>query len=436
MLEQKWKEEIESDFELYRKSAKKQQEFLNNSSFCSKGDTLEVTYIPKIYSQKTKQQFEEIITTTYGIFDKMIHHYLESASYRAKFGFPKEIEELILVPNGYDCNLPVARFDIFYHEKDQSFGYCEINADGAGAMNRQVDLNRSLKYNEVYQKLSQEHQITFYDPIEHCINALLNIYATYKDRKENPGIAIIDFVYEGSSLVEWEEFAKRFQKRGYQAQVVDIRQLRYENGILSAPDGMEIDLIYRRAVTTDIIDHFAEVQPFIQAVKDQAVCLMGSFRTQIVHNKMLSVLLGDEETLSLLTDEERAFVKLHFPYTAPLKEEDLAEYIDTKDRWILKPQDEYCCSGIFVGSDLTRQEWETALKTCAKQTYIIQEMYEYEHTPNIDFEEEEPRFGIYINMTGMYVFGGKFGGIFHRQALGNAIISEVNERSLPTVFID
>ena len=39
----------------------------------------------------------------------MIHHYLESASYRAKFGFPKEIEELILVPNGYDCNLPVAR---------------------------------------------------------------------------------------------------------------------------------------------------------------------------------------------------------------------------------------------------------------------------------------------------------------------------------------
>ena len=67
MLEQKWKEEIESDFELYRKSAKKQQEFLNNSSFCSKGDTLEVTYIPKIYSQKTKQQFEEIITTTYAV---------------------------------------------------------------------------------------------------------------------------------------------------------------------------------------------------------------------------------------------------------------------------------------------------------------------------------------------------------------------------------
>ena len=41
----------------------------------------------------------------------------------------------------------------------------------------------------------------------------------------------------------------------------------------------------------------------------------------------------------------------------------------------------------------------------------------------------------HINMTGLYVFNGQFGGIFHRQAVGSAIISEVNERSMPTLFI-
>ena len=55
--------------------------------------------------------------------------------------------------------------------------------------------------------------------------------------------------------------------------------------------------------------HYDEVQPFIQAVRDGNVCLLGDFRTQIVHNKIFYQVVQREETLALLTEGERQFVK-------------------------------------------------------------------------------------------------------------------------------
>ena len=49
-----------------------------------------------------------------------------------------------------------------------------------------------------------------------------------------------------------------------------------ENGKLLSPACHVIDAIYRRAVTADVMDHYDEIQPFIQAVKDRAVFLSGA----------------------------------------------------------------------------------------------------------------------------------------------------------------
>ena len=57
-----------------------------------------------------------------------------------------------------------------------------------------------------------------------------------------------------------------------------------------------MDAIYRRAVTSDIMKHYEEVGDFIAAVKDNAVCLIGDFRTQIAHNKILYKILHLPQT--------------------------------------------------------------------------------------------------------------------------------------------
>ena len=68
------------------------------------------------------------------------------------------------------------------------------------------------------------------------------------------------------------------------------------------------------------MEHYDEVQDFIQAVKNQDVCIMGSFCTQIIHNKWLFKILREEPTLSLLTEEEQKFVHDHIPYTNLINE--------------------------------------------------------------------------------------------------------------------
>ena len=97
----------------------------------------------------------------------------------------------------------------------------------------------------------------------------------------------MDFL-EHCSITEFEEFARRFQKAGYETEICEITKLTYQNGVLYSPSGHPIDVIYRRAVfTTDVMEHYDEVQDFIEAVKHQDVCLIGSFCTQIIHNKWL-----------------------------------------------------------------------------------------------------------------------------------------------------
>jgi hypothetical protein len=123
MWEEECRKRIEADPTTHKKAAARQNYYLNHCSFNRGGEGLEAVYIPKIFDAHTKQKFEWIVETTYGIFEKMIRHYLEDAQYRKLFGFPKEIEELICVPNLYDSYLPQARFDIFYHEEYESFGF-------------------------------------------------------------------------------------------------------------------------------------------------------------------------------------------------------------------------------------------------------------------------------------------------------------------------
>ena len=48
---------------------------------------------------------------------------------------------------------------------------------------------------------------------------------------------------------------KMFRQKGMECEICDIRELVYENGRLKTPTGMEIDAIYRRAVTSDIVKH-------------------------------------------------------------------------------------------------------------------------------------------------------------------------------------
>lgn len=86
------------------------EEYIKHSDLNAGGNNYTRTLqIPKIYDRKTIDHFSEIVTTTYGIFEKVIQEYMVNPDYRKLFPFSKELEALILLPSGYAEAVPVCR---------------------------------------------------------------------------------------------------------------------------------------------------------------------------------------------------------------------------------------------------------------------------------------------------------------------------------------
>lgn len=438
LIHQEYKELISNDPEQNKEGALDLKANMKHSPLYFKDDYRAKTLqIPKVYSEETIRHFEQIVQTAYGIFQKVIREYLNCADYRRSFPFSKELEELICIPNLYDSLLPIARFDIFYHEDTGDFYFCEINTDGTSAMNEDRLLGELLIDNPAHQEMIRRYRMEQFEMFDSWVDTFLGLYGTYEKRREHPNVAIVDFLDRGT-FREFQEFARHFQKAGVNCEICDIREFRYENGELISKRGHRIDAIYRRAVTSDIMKEAADIQPFLTAVKDCAVFLAGSFCTQIIHNKWLFYILHQERTHQFLTEEEIAFVRAHIPETKLFAKGsfELQEVLADKDSYILKPLDSYASSGVYAGVEYTEKEWEELAGRVYETDYICQRYCPQYQTENIDFAWGDGRWHPYINMAGLYVYNGKFAGVYSRQAEGSGIIaSHRNERTVPTFVL-
>ena len=304
-------------------------------------------------------------------------------------------------------------------------------------MNEDRLLNQALELNPAHVQMKEKYQFKSFELFDSWVETSLSLYDTYEKKVEKPYIAIVDFLDNGS-VTEFEEFKKRFQKYGYDCEVCEITKMKYRDHVLYSPSNIPVDLIYRRAVTTDIMAHYDEVRDFTEAVKNQDVCIMGSFCTQIIHNKWLFKVLREEPTLSLLTREEQLFVNEHIPYTNLLDDHffDVNQVTEDKNRWIIKPLDSYASKGVFAGIDFSEEEWLAIVRENINQGYIYQEYCPPYRTENISFTEDDAKFKTYTNMSGLYVYNGSFKGVYSRLSDGGIISSQYNEKEVATLVLE
>ena len=433
----KYKEEITNNVEANIESALVIKDYLEHSSVAYHGRCVHTLHIPKVFSQEVMEYYRKITKTTYGIFKKVIKEYLSNIEYRKCFPFSKALEELILIPRGYDSVLPIARFDIFFNEEDWSFKFCEINTDGSSAMLEDYVLNKAIEKNITHQKIKEQYQFKTFELFDSWVKSFGDIYNTYEKKVAKPYVAIVDFL-EHCSITEFEEFEKRFERQGYETEICEITQMKYRDGLLYSPKGHVVDVVYRRAVTSDIMKHYDEVQDFITAVKEQNVCIIGAFCTQIIHNKWLFKILCEEETLKLLTKEEQSFVKEHIPATNLMDTRycSLAEVKENKDKYIIKPLDSYASKGVFAGVDYPQDKWNSIVDENANQDYIYQEYCPPYRTANIYLVEENPLWKQYTNMSGLFVYNGEMAGVYSRLSDGGIISSQYNEKAVATMYFE
>lgn len=438
-LTDRLKKYIENHMYESEKSAVRMEDHIKHSDLNAGGNNYTRTlHIPKIYDEETVKRFSEIVTITYGIFKKVIREYLENENYRKLFPFSRALEELILLPSGYDEEVPVCRIDIFYNEDDGSFKFCEFNTDGTSAMNENKVLDDILHMNNAWTEFENKIQAERFELVDSWIDAFLKTYFSSVKAVEKPYVAIVDFL-DRAYLKEFYVFERHFHQKGIEAEVCDIRHLVYKDGRLYSATGHPVDVIYRRAVTSDVMNFYDEVADFIQAVKDGAVCLIGAFKTQIVHHKAICQVLVHPMTKAVLTEEENSFIEEHLPKTINL--DDVFEsgreqmIYEKKDDWIIKPVDSYAAKGVYAGVDYSHREWQRIVESCREQKYILQEYCRPYPTENISFEKKPFKFQLYSNLTGLYTYNGKFQGVYSRLSDGGIISTQYNEKTVATRWL-
>ena len=413
-------------------------EYMKASTAIHHGEYVRTCYMPKLFTEAVFQRFAQDIRTLYGILGKVMGAYYRDPAYRALFGFDKVAEELILRADPAVSLLPMARIDFFYNEQTGAYKYCEFNTDGTSAMNEDRELNLAQQLSTVYRNFRAAHTTRTCELFESWVRTLCAVYQRARHTDQLPYVAIVDFMDCGT-VNEFEVFQGFFVEQGVPAEVCDLRSLRYnaEEKVLYGPGGHKIDAIYRRAVTSDILERYAECGPLLAAVRDDAVLLVGDFHTQLVHNKTIFRILHEPQTQTLLTAEERAFVDAHVPLTKTFAASDIPRVLADKDAWILKPLDSYASRGVHAGVECTNEEWEAIVRSTPLEGYLLQEFYRPFVTENYGIGPDGT-FGRnrYYNLTGVYVYDGVAQGIYSRVSLSPIISSQYSEKTLPTLLVD
>lgn len=427
---------INENLREHRKSYEQAIDYIHSSTAIYHDEYISFPYIPKMFTKDTVKYFEKVSNITHSILVKVIKEYIKNEEYRKLFNFDKKLEELILNGTGYESTLPIVRIDLFLNEKDNSFKFCEFNADGASAMNEDRELCNALKETLAYKEFTKKYELTDFELFYSLIEEIFNIYDTYKYKVDNPTIAIVDFL-ESATINEFKIFKSCFEKKGYKTIICDVRDLRIDGQTLRTKDGENIDLIYRRAVTGEMMEKYEDATALTEAIKNNYACVIGGIRTQVIHNKIIFMILRSEETYRFLTDEEIAFIKEHIPYTVKLNEGnfDIEKIVENKDNYIIKPYDLYGSRGVYAGVDYSKKEYKRLIEENTNKGYLLQEYAKIYKTTNFLIEDNEFKQDKFDNLTGLYIYNGKFKGIFSRQGREGIICSASGGISLPSMMI-
>ena len=117
------------------------------------------TFVPRLFDRETREAMKRTAETAHRILVKVIERYLADPAYRRVFDFDPRLEELILLPRGYDSVLPFARVDTFFDEDDLRVRFCEFNADGSSDMNENREITASVARSETFKEFARRHRV-------------------------------------------------------------------------------------------------------------------------------------------------------------------------------------------------------------------------------------------------------------------------------------
>jgi hypothetical protein len=334
---------------------------------------------PHFVTAEEWQRIKQTCETVWGAIEKVGRNAPQDGLMLEQLGLTDGERELVAVDPGYDSVSASARLDSFLTPDRYSF--VELNGEcPAGIAYADVAAEIFLEL-PLMREFQKSHKVTPMFCRQNLLDVLLNVHAQVRNAGKRPNIAIVD--YKGlPTQREFELFKEFFESRGYATTIADPREVEMRDGKLRHGD-FRIDLVYRRVLTTELLEKVDECSAFVEAYKTNAAVYVNSFRSKYVHKKMLFGILTDERHQHYFSEEEQQAIRLHVPWTRRVedvrttrggKEVDLLDQVrENRDHLVLKPNDDYGGHGVFIGWESDESEWDAAIQQALAGDYLVQE---------------------------------------------------------------
>ena len=280
-----------------------------------------------------------------------------------------------------------------------------------------------------YDRFAERYRIRPLRLEESTLDTLLAIWGEW-DGKDQPTIGIVTRTDDDVRVSSLEIDRRYCADRGIEAVIADPRELSFEGGRLRAGD-VELDLVHRVMTTAECLAARDEVAALLDAVADGAVCMVNSFRSELLGHKAIFALLTDPSYDFGFTAREGETIRTHVPWTRQMfdgrttgmdgAEVDLVDYVvEHRERMVLKPTHDFGGHGVRLGWHEGEEEWRDSIRKALDSDYLAQhrvELRREEYPTMATPVERRP----YYEDTGPFLFRGSPGEMTNVHAEGSVV---------------
>jgi hypothetical protein len=333
---------------------------------------------PKLVTSGEYATLEWVCGVILGASRRLAERILASEDLRAFIGLSEGESRLVgpegLVPD--PCVL--ARLDSFQTEDGPRF--VELNAEAPAGGGFGDVIADAFEAHPLIRAFADRTGGTMPRSRSRLLETLLVCWRAARGARK-PAILITDYL-DARTVNEFHVIADHFRRAGFECTVEDPRKLEYRDRALYAA-GRRVDLVYRRVLANEFLDRESELQALWRAYADGAIVMVNPFRCKLVHKKVTFALLTGDGDDSWLTAGERKVIQAHVPWTRKVRETktrfrdetvDLLPFVAAnRDRFVLKPSDEYGGKGVILGWQTDQGAFERALRDACSGHWVVQE---------------------------------------------------------------
>ena len=336
---------------------------------------------PHFYTEKNWQFVKSGLERLLKAFARLHDVLLETPELRKQLLLEDYEEAMLSVDKRGVPPWTSSRLDTFFVQDEGILKVVEYNAEtpaGIGYGDVLCDVFAELEITKRFHKKYNIHQIR---SLHNLTDALIAGYRAWGGKEEKPQIGILDW-REVPTLNEHEITRIHFERNGYRAVLADPRNVDYRNGALYAGD-FRIDMVYKRVLFSELRKTLGLNSAVMRAMRDGNVYVTNSVSAKMLAKKASLALLSDERNMHLFTPDQRKAVDDFIPWTRIVEERktlyygetiDLVDFVaQNRERFTLKPNDDYGGSGVVLGWESSSDGWKSKLEYALETPHVVQE---------------------------------------------------------------